>query len=499
MPITWKNVSDSSGPSQAAIGARLFEQSRQAMNDGFGGLEDALIAKQEEQKAAWQQGKVNNTEAAIANLRQYATADEYAAAQAAGQLEDGSQYGAQIDRNALNAFADTRLGTLQDAYAKTTEYGSLKFDEAAKPYLAEMAAIEARDGPEAAAAYAAKNAAFLRSDDIQDGTDRLYDYNNSKFDQNIATGQLDVSRGNLAVNWAGSKRADEASSQQTTLFKQGQQAYGRDEENRLQSERGTAIVDAAAQRLATLSNKMTDIPGSVLTARDAEVRKLLQADGLDAAEVGVKMQLFQDQVKGYRGLDATTGGQLAASQAPLVEANRLQQEIIKKKHQSEKENNILVATDYKNSLDEAQKLVKAENVNNDWGGSAPGWTGSEVTEVENKVRDWLDNGVTVIRDGKPSKVDVTSRMAAYIVKRANTEWSGQFMGLGTTAGDMDRYMLELASNPAHAQDVIDAQQLDARFIQDSSDQEALTVGRMKEMETEFRRKIYGGSRAERTR
>jgi hypothetical protein len=137
MPITWKNVSDSSGSSQAAVGAQLFEQARRAMNDGFGGLEGALEAKQEEQRAAWQQGKVNNTEAAIANLRQYATADEYAAAQAAGQLEDGSQYGAQIDRNAFNAFADTRLGNLQENGLRNQEYADNQFEVAVRPLIQE--------------------------------------------------------------------------------------------------------------------------------------------------------------------------------------------------------------------------------------------------------------------------------------------------------------------------------------------------------------------------
>lgn len=153
MPITWKSVSGSSGAGNAAVGAKLFEQSREAMNDGFGGLRDLLRQNQATDLANWDQVKENNTNAALDKLYQYASPEAYAAAQASGQLAVDPAYGAQVDARAVRNAAEARLGILQNAAMDTQKYKDVQTEVAARPLLDQYYALKT---PQERAAFRAQ-------------------------------------------------------------------------------------------------------------------------------------------------------------------------------------------------------------------------------------------------------------------------------------------------------------------------------------------------------
>ena len=141
MPITWKNVSSSGSAANSAVGAELFEQSREAMRDGFSGLQGILKQKQATDLANWDQIKENNTNQFLDRLAQYKTPEELQAAQASGELNPLRQgFGAQIDQAAVRDADNKMLDTLRQRATAGYNYEKQRTAQLDDPVLQRLGA-----------------------------------------------------------------------------------------------------------------------------------------------------------------------------------------------------------------------------------------------------------------------------------------------------------------------------------------------------------------------
>jgi len=132
MAITWRNVD---APNTGAS-ISLFHQAGQSLNNGFNGLKDVLSQYQTQEKANWDSGKEQNTQAALDRLSQVRTPEEMEALLASGQLrQELTKYGAQIDRSAVRNALDTRGDFLRQQATNRMAYDNQAQDNADAPIL----------------------------------------------------------------------------------------------------------------------------------------------------------------------------------------------------------------------------------------------------------------------------------------------------------------------------------------------------------------------------
>tara|TARA_B100001559_G_scaffold310640_1_gene306209 strand:- start:4009 stop:5358 length:1350 start_codon:yes stop_codon:yes gene_type:complete len=132
MAITWRNVD----APNAGGAVSLFNQAGRSLNSGFDGLKDVLAQYQTQEKANWDSGKEQNTQAFLDRLSQVRTPEEMAALQASGQLDqDRAQYGAQIDRSAVRNALDTRGDFLRQQATNQMAYNNQAQDNSDAPIL----------------------------------------------------------------------------------------------------------------------------------------------------------------------------------------------------------------------------------------------------------------------------------------------------------------------------------------------------------------------------
>ncbi len=142
MAITWRNVE---GPNfRDAILAGTTAQ--QQMNAGFDNFNKILEQETKTNLANWDNTKVNNTRAAMNELMQYRTPEEYQAAQASGALNALTQrYGAQVDQEAIRTAIDNRLPTLQQRALTGIDFKNKTLEDQLRP-IAQQAEIFAAKG-----------------------------------------------------------------------------------------------------------------------------------------------------------------------------------------------------------------------------------------------------------------------------------------------------------------------------------------------------------------
>ena len=130
MPITWRNV-ESRGVGDAA---RLLEGSRQSLNAGVNQIGGVFDDRQALSEKRYDVGVENNTDAFHNELNKYKTPEELQAAQQSGAIDAlRSQFGQQIDEDAVrNAFVD-RLNTLRGDEQASAKYRKFQIDEQADP------------------------------------------------------------------------------------------------------------------------------------------------------------------------------------------------------------------------------------------------------------------------------------------------------------------------------------------------------------------------------
>lgn len=146
MAITWRNID---APSVGGA-ASLFQQAGQSLNNGFQGLQDVLKQYQGQEKANWDAGKEQNTQAFLDRLSQVRTPEEMAALQASGELDRlKAGFGAQIDRTAVRNALDTRGDFLRQQATNKMTYDNQAQDNADAPirdrFLAEARQIDVSD------------------------------------------------------------------------------------------------------------------------------------------------------------------------------------------------------------------------------------------------------------------------------------------------------------------------------------------------------------------
>ncbi len=109
-PITWRNVT---GPSLADA-AKPLAYAQSAFSGGFDALNTALKGFQSDQEKIWKQEDAQATQDVLSKIYGADTLDKFNALKAAGGLDQAiAANGARIDRAAVNALLDGRVGTLQ--------------------------------------------------------------------------------------------------------------------------------------------------------------------------------------------------------------------------------------------------------------------------------------------------------------------------------------------------------------------------------------------------
>jgi|GEM_PF-4660946 len=146
MAITWRNID----APHVGGAASLFHQAGQSLNNGFQGLQDVLKQYQGQEKANWDAGKEQNTQAFLDRLSQAKTPEEMAALQASGELDRlKAGFGAQVDRTAVRNALDTRGDFLRQQATNKMVYDNQAQDNADAPirdrFLAEARQIDVSD------------------------------------------------------------------------------------------------------------------------------------------------------------------------------------------------------------------------------------------------------------------------------------------------------------------------------------------------------------------
>ena len=146
MAITWRNI-EGGNQMVSMMGMRDAQRS---MTDGFQGLQDVLKQYQGQEKANWDAGKEQNTQAFLDRLSQAKTPEEMAALQASGELDRlKAGFGAQIDRSAVRNALDTRGDFLRQQATNKMTYDNQAQDNADAPirdrFLTEARQIDVSD------------------------------------------------------------------------------------------------------------------------------------------------------------------------------------------------------------------------------------------------------------------------------------------------------------------------------------------------------------------
>ena len=147
MPITWRNIQGGNGAVEAG---RLLNAAQNSVNTGLDKITDVFAQYRETDRANWENGKENNTQAFLDRLAQFRTPEELAAAQASGELDAlKQQYGAQIDRGLIR---DTEAGLQQkliDRITAQNQYGDYNLDRSQRDQINETAMRAAKGDPKA--------------------------------------------------------------------------------------------------------------------------------------------------------------------------------------------------------------------------------------------------------------------------------------------------------------------------------------------------------------
>jgi hypothetical protein len=130
MPITWRNI-ESRGVGDAA---RLLEGSRDSLNAGVSQIGSVFDDRQALSEKRYGVGVENNTDAFLNELQKYRTPEELQAAQQSGAIDSlRSQFGQQIDEDAVRNAPVDRLNTLRGDEQDSAAYAAFQLDETVRP------------------------------------------------------------------------------------------------------------------------------------------------------------------------------------------------------------------------------------------------------------------------------------------------------------------------------------------------------------------------------
>jgi hypothetical protein len=220
-PIRWDNI-NGAGLSEAS---RPLESAQRSFLGAFNTLGDTFAQREAIDNANVANTKVNNTNAFLDAIGKYRSPEELRAAQAAGGALDQlrSQFGTQIDANAVRGAADARVAALQGQAQQEIAYNHMMTDERVAPILDQYkAALIAGDSQKAAALDAQyqqlggrdlatlKAAADNRSQElVQRGRQSItFDSQQKKFADDLLTSS--ATRQHMATSDATNSRAVDA-------------------------------------------------------------------------------------------------------------------------------------------------------------------------------------------------------------------------------------------------------------------------------------------------
>lgn len=134
-PITWQNVT---GPSMGEAAAPLLAAQR-GFDNAFGRLREELSKREATEASNFEVGKDNNTDAALAAIRQFRTPQALQEAQDSGQIDAlMSRYGAQIDRRVVGQAMDLRPGVLQERVQRENRFADETLQREQRPLVDEF-------------------------------------------------------------------------------------------------------------------------------------------------------------------------------------------------------------------------------------------------------------------------------------------------------------------------------------------------------------------------
>lgn len=183
-PIRWDNV----GGANLSEASRPLEAAQRSFLGAFDTVGNALQQRQTIEDQNWQNTKSNNTNAYLDAVSRLSTPEQLVAAKAQGGALDQlrSQFGNQVDANAIRGAVDARTAAVQQQAMQDITYKNALADQNSHPYLDAYHAA-AQKGDQAGMDAAAKAYQAAGGRDLGG----LYDYatQTTRATQNFNLGQ----------------------------------------------------------------------------------------------------------------------------------------------------------------------------------------------------------------------------------------------------------------------------------------------------------------------
>jgi hypothetical protein len=140
-PITWQNIA---APSFADA-SRAMALAQQSITGAFDGLKTAVTDNEAFNKELWKRQDQEATQDALGKIYQAQSLDQFNALNQSGVLDQATAAnGARIDRAAVNALRDGRVGTLQQREKQGWEFANAALDQKEAPVVDQVKGLLAQ-------------------------------------------------------------------------------------------------------------------------------------------------------------------------------------------------------------------------------------------------------------------------------------------------------------------------------------------------------------------
>ena len=305
MAITWRNI-EGGNQMVSMMGMRDAQRS---MTDSFQGLQDVLKQYQGQEKANWDAGKEQNTQAFLDRLSQVKTPEEMAALQASGELDRlKAGFGARIDRSAVRNALDTRGDFLRQQATNQMTYDNTAQDHKDAPilngFLAEARQIDIGDPKQVEAQLNQLEQRLSQSGLSTRGqataAQGLVDIRKSLLGDHQTVEQISNARTRLGFE--GRRVADmEANSAQTRKIRGDEHTWKMDARNaeilaNQAIQQGGSFADVRAQVQQALPNAPVSVLNSVLSNAQTSYTALTGRTPEQDEEMAVKLAPYEAEV-----------------------------------------------------------------------------------------------------------------------------------------------------------------------------------------------------------
>lgn len=475
MPITWRNIQGGNG---AVAAGQLLNAAQNSVNTGLDKITDVFAQYRETDRANWENGKENNTQAFLDRLAQYKTPEELAAAQAAGEIQAfRQQFGNKIDAAQVRDAEANMQQKLIERITAQNQYGDDKINRDARPLVDQFNALRAAGKLDEAQKFLEDNVLGV---DESPYAQSLLDRRDKVFDQGIAQGNLAVNQGQLGVSQGNLRLSQDRNGREQTLFNQSQDKYKREDQARRELEEGNRLVanlttqigqsyiDDARIPTETIETVKTDLLGQLgKITQNPEIRDKLLAS-------------FDTRLAEAHKLSTQGQGLEALRTAGIDLGNKVALDRVEQAYRSELANNPLVSTEVKDPEVTVDKLIK------ETGGD--GWDGGEYKRLMSKGKSLLNSEIEVKTDKGPVKIKVTEGMLREALKTVDSSWSLR------NAGYEDELLQEAIEDMVKADGFAKrwtaAQEVHQRYVQDVEDLKSLHTQSTLDAVDKLRKELY---------